>query len=100
MLAPRIKRAQPAIAFADMQPFLRREEKGHGHEIRGALALRQSSVWLHCCGGIQRRDRGTKSPLRLRQRHEEGLLAARVSLPGFLEIPLAGTRSAGFFEGL
>src|ERR1700694_26984 len=43
-------RAQPAIAFADIQPFLRREEKGHGHEIRGALALRQSSVWLRGSG--------------------------------------------------
>src|SRR5229473_549173 len=33
---------------------LAKEEKGHGHEIQGALALHQSSVWLRCSGGIQR----------------------------------------------
>ncbi len=54
--------------------------KGHGHEIRGALALPQSSVWLYCSGRIQRRSRGIKSTMHLRQRHEEGVFPACLSL--------------------
>ena len=40
MLATRTKRARPAIAFADIQPFLRREEKG-------AMVMNSGERW-HC----------------------------------------------------
>ncbi|HKV64511.1 MAG TPA: hypothetical protein VJO16_21575 [Candidatus Acidoferrum sp.] len=58
-LAILVERVRPAIAFAHIQPFLARGgKKGHGHEIRGALALHQSSVWLRGTSGIQRRNCG------------------------------------------